>query len=126
MTPPNSPKTVLIVDDNDIEREGMAAVLRQSGYTAVTAPSVDVALAYPESTKSSPDLILLDMMMPDKDGWSFLEMRKTKPALALVPVVITTGLGVASQEWAESLGAAGVLIKPFDAEDLLREIRRYT
>jgi len=122
---PGTSKTVLIVEDNDIEREGMAAVLRQAGYAALPAPSVDVALAYPESTGASPDLILLDMMLPDTDGWGFLELRKKNPALASVPVVIVTGLGVASQEWGTSLGASAVLKKPFDSGDLLREVRKH-
>jgi CheY-like chemotaxis protein len=115
---PVTSKTVLIIEDNELEREGLAAVLRQSGYEAVGAASVDSALA----CEAPPCLILLDMMLGDKDGWRFLQMRKTKPALAHVPVVITTGLGVASKEWAESLGAVGILRKPFDPEELLREV----
>ena len=115
---PSARKTVLIIEDNDLEREALAAMLRQSGYRAVGAPSVDSAL----NCESPPSLILLDMMLEDKDGWRFLQMRKKKPALAQVPVIITTGLGVASKEWAESLGAVGVLRKPFDYEELLREV----
>jgi CheY-like chemotaxis protein len=122
MSPPARSKTVLIIEDNDIQREGMAAILRQAGYTAVAAESVDVALAYSENTGVVPKLILSDMMMPGKDGWQFLQLRKQKPALASVPVVIATGLGVAGQEWARALGAAAVLKKPFDAADLLREV----
>jgi CheY-like chemotaxis protein len=117
-------ETILIVEDNEIEREGMAVVLRQAGYAAVIAPSTDVALAYPECNRP-PALILLDMMMPGKDGWQFLQERKKKPALASVPIVIVTGVGVASQEWAESLGAVGVLIKRFDTKVLLREVGRH-
>jgi len=116
-------KTVLIVDDNDVEREGMAALLRHAGYRALPAPSVNVAITYPENLGVL-DLILLDMIMPDQDGWRFLDLRKKKPALANVPVIITTGLNVASQEWGTSLGAVAVLKKPFGSEELLREIRK--
>src|SRR5437660_1240527 len=90
---PVTPKTVLVIEDNDLEREGLAAVLRQAGYRVVAAASVDSALA----CESPPGLILLDMMLGDKDGWRFLQLRKKNPVLADVPVIITTGLGVASQ-----------------------------
>jgi CheY-like chemotaxis protein len=121
---PGTSKTVVIVEDNDIEREGMAAVLRQAGYAPWPAPNVDVALACPETTGGSPNLILLDMIMPGKDGWRFLELRRKQPALASVPVIIVTGLGVASQEWGTSLGAVAVLKKPFGSEELLREVSK--
>ena len=118
---PAEPRTVLVVENNVIEREGMAFVLREGGFIVSLAPSAHIALAYPVAV-AKPDLILLDMMMPDKDGWYFMDRRKTNPQLAEVPVLIVTGLGVASQEWATSLGARGVLKKPFDAADLLREV----
>jgi CheY-like chemotaxis protein len=123
MSASESAKSILIVEGNDIEREGMAAVLRQAGYLVGTAQSAELALAYPDS-KPPPDLILLAMFMPGIDGWRFLELRKKKPALAGVPLVIVTGLGVASQEWATSLGACAVLKKPFDASSLLCEVER--
>jgi len=124
MPAPVPSETILIVEDNEIERDGMAAVLRQAGYAVVAAPSVDVALAYPDC-KRLPALIVLDMMLQGKDGLRFLEERKKKPSLAYVPIVIVTGLDVAGQEWGESLGAMAVLKKPFDAEDLLREVRKF-
>jgi CheY-like chemotaxis protein len=123
MSASESAKSILIVEDNDIEREGMAAVLRQAGYFIGMAQSAVLALVYPDF-KPAPDLILLDMMMPDIDGWRFLELRKNNPALAGAPVLIVSGLGVVGQEWAESLDACSVLKKPFDASDLLREVER--
>jgi CheY-like chemotaxis protein len=117
------PNAVLIIEDNDIERQGMGFVLREAGFTVSMAPSTSIALAYP-ATVARPDLILLDMMMPEKDGWYFLDKRKLNPQLADVPVLIVTGMGVASQEWAASLGAAGLVRKPFDAGELFREIKR--
>jgi CheY-like chemotaxis protein len=117
------PNAVLIIEDNDIERQGMGFVLREAGFTVSMAPNTSIALAYPASV-ARPDLILLDMMMPEKDGWYFLDTRKLNPQLADVPVLIVTGMGVASQEWAASLGAAGLVRKPFDAGELCREIER--
>ena len=116
-------KTILIVEDNEVQREGLAAVLRKEGYTVIAAVGGSEAVAILQRI-ATPDLILLDMMIPPPDGWRFMAMRKTNPLLAAAPVVIITALGVASPEWAASLGACGLLRKPVDTEPLLAEIRR--
>ena len=74
----------------------------------------------------APDLILLDMInaLSDSDGWDFLERRKRSSALASIPVLIVTALGVATEEWAADLGAVGLLRKPFDDEPLIAEVGR--
>ena len=118
-------KTLLIIEDNEISREGLAVVLRREGYIVLTFPDGGTALDY-MTRKPPPDLILLGMLIPPPgcDGWRFLKERRKLPALASVPVIITTGLGIASDEWAASLGAAGLLRKPIDVEPLLAEVRR--
>ncbi len=118
-------KLLLIVEDNAISREGMAVILRQAGYSVVAFPDGQAALNYLTS-KPAPDLILLDMLIPPPgcDGWRFLQQRKRLPGLAGIPVIITTGIGIASNEWAASLGACGLLHKPIDLEALLAEVRR--
>ena len=114
--------TVLVIEDNTIQREGLAAVLRQQGFTVLTAENGSDALN--GLSHGIPNIILLDMLMPNGDGWWFLEQRKSLAALASVPVIITTALAVAGGEWASSLGATGLLRKPFEAEPLLAEINR--
>jgi CheY-like chemotaxis protein len=115
--------TLLIVEDNEVVREGLAVVLRRAGYAVALAANGQEALAALRGGVR-PDLILLDMLLPAVDGWRFLEQRRQEPALAAIPVVIMTGLGVAGPEWAASLGAAGLLRKPVATEELLREVRR--
>jgi len=115
--------TLLVVEDNEVTREGLAVVLRREGGTVVLAADGQEALACLRS-EPPPDLVLLDMMMPGVDGWAALAETKRNPALAGVPVLIVTGLGVANAEWAASLGAAGCLGKPVETEELLREVRR--
>jgi CheY-like chemotaxis protein len=117
--------TLLVVEDNEVVREGLAVILRRGGYTVALAADGQEALAYLRRG-TRPDLILLDMLTPVVDGWRFMEQRKREPALAAIPVVITTGLGVASAEWATSLGAVGYLRKPVETEELLREVSRYS
>src|SRR5690242_3916673 len=106
---------LLIVDDNEITREGMAAVLRRDGYRVSLAADGAQALAQLRIAPL-PDLILLDMLMPSLDGWRFLEERRHDRELSAIPIVIVTALGVASADWAASLGAVGFVTKPVETE----------
>jgi CheY-like chemotaxis protein len=116
-------KRVLVVEDNEVLREGLAVVLRRCGCAVTLAEEGGEALSLLRSGALH-DLILLDMLTPGLDGWGFLDQLHRDPALATVAVLITTGLGVASREWAASLGAAGLLRKPVDTDELLGEVRR--
>ncbi|HTU92302.1 MAG TPA: response regulator [Gemmataceae bacterium] len=117
-------ETILIVEDNTIQREGLAVVLRQQGFSVLLAADGRKALELADD--AVPDLILLDMLIPDKDsdGWWFLKERRQVATLASVPVLITTALRIASDEWAASLGAAGLIRKPCDVEPLVATIRQ--
>jgi CheY-like chemotaxis protein len=126
-----TPETLLVVEDNAIQREGMAVVLRQEGYSVVTMEDGQLALDYLlalDHLRSSPlpSLILLEMLFPPGccDGWGVLEVRKQYPSLAAIPVLITTSIGSATDEWPASLGAAGCLKKPVEVRDLLEAVHR--
>jgi len=116
-------KTVLVVEDNPIEREGMAAVLRQEGYHAVMAANGKEALERLRG-EPTPHVMLLDMMMSEVDGWQLLKMLRNHSELLALPVIIVTGLGIANAEWARSLGAAGLVRKPMDVEHLKDALAR--
>ena len=64
-------RTLLVVDDNDVAREGLAGVLRRAGYRVLPAANGEEALQLLRAGPP-PDLILLDMLMPFLDGWHFL------------------------------------------------------
>ncbi len=117
-----SGKTLLVVDDDKDVREDLATVLRDAGYAVVALGNGREALDYLRQHRP-PDLILLDMMMPEYDGWLFLRERYREPALAAVPVLVMTAIGVACPEWAASLGADGLLHKPFHMELLFHEVK---
>jgi CheY-like chemotaxis protein len=117
---------VLVVEDDPVLREGLRSVLEQEGYAVSVAAGPGEALTWLKGPPT-PDLILLDMFHPhsrDGDGWHFLYHRQQLPDLLTVPVVIVTGFGNASPEWAESLGAVGLLRKPVDRDQVLAEVRR--
>jgi CheY-like chemotaxis protein len=117
-------QTILVVEDNAIQREGVAVILREEGYGVLTAADADEGLSWMRG-KPPPDLVLLDMMIRrGHDGWHFLAESRGIPAAASVPVIITTGIGAAGDEWAQALGACCLLRKPFEAEQLLEQLRR--
>jgi CheY-like chemotaxis protein len=118
--------TILIIEDDIIQREALAIELRQQGFTVITVEDGNEVLKRLYSG-FLPNLILLDMLIPRGgcDGWWFLQQRQLTPELAAVPVLILTALSVASEAWATSLGATGLVRKPFDAETLLAEIRHH-
>src|SRR5581483_9388563 len=111
-------KTLLIIDDNDVEREGLAILLERSGFAVLKAGDGFLALELLKSKR--PDLILLDMLMPNCDGWEFLKRRD--PAWESIPFVIITGSDSANSSWARSLGAADFLAKPFVTEDVVARV----
>jgi CheY-like chemotaxis protein len=115
-------KAVLIVEDNDLAREALAAMLRREGYEVAEAANGREALVRLRAGPM-PDLILLDMLMPILDGWLFLRRWRWEEPRPPVPIVITTGT-ILTREWATDQGCQGFLRKPFDVEPLFAEIRR--
>jgi CheY-like chemotaxis protein len=110
--------TILVVEDNDLAREELTLTLRREGYEVVPARDGQEALDYLKAGPS-PDLILLDMLMPVLDGWQFLK-KTPQPS---TPTIITTST-ILTREWATTHGCAGFLHKPFDNDDLLLEVHR--
>ena len=116
-------RTILIVEDDQIARTGLATVLESFGYDTFSARNAQEAV---EGLRCfTPDLILMDMIMPGGDGWTFFGHRNQDTVLASIPVVVMTGLGISSEEWARSLGAVAFLRKPFEVDYLLETVRRW-
>src|SRR5438270_13046195 len=83
-------KVLLVVEDNDVAGEWLVVLLGREGYRVVPAANGEQALNYLR-TGPTPDLILLDMLMPVLDGWHFLKRWRQDGQGPAVPVVITTG-----------------------------------
>jgi CheY-like chemotaxis protein len=117
-----SAKTILVVEDDDVAREGMVIILRREGFHVVAMPDGWQALDYLRDG-GQPDLILLDMLLPILDGWDFLKEVRTWSEPLRIPIVITTGACL-TPEWARANGCRGFVCKPIDLADLLAEIRK--
>jgi CheY-like chemotaxis protein len=119
---PTGAARVLVVEDNEVAREGLAVVLQRAGCEVTLAADGREALDLLRSGPP-PQLILLDMLMPVLDGWHFLEeLRREVPPRA-VPVVIVTSVNL-SLEWALDHDCQGFVRKPIESEKLLEEVRR--
>ncbi len=121
--PTNHPapyKTVLLVDDDPEIVETMRAVLENRGYRVLVARDGNSGLAVAE--RESPDLIVLDMMMPKKSGFLVLEKLKGRPGGLIPTIMITANEGSRHRAYAEFLGVKDYIRKPFAIEKLVRSI----
>ena len=116
-------KTVLIVEDEEAVRELEAFILEQQGYEVITARDGLEGLAKAEFKK--PDLILLDLMMPDVSGGRMFDEMQQHPATAGIPIVVVTGKPDAHEIFDSQIGPENVVMKPFEAESLLARIRQH-
>jgi|SRR5579862_7609260 len=113
---------VLVVDDDEAVLDSTVALLTSHGYEVVGANSATTALALLRNG-IRPRLVLLDLHMPGMDGWKFRTEQLCDPDLARIPVVILSAAGgLAVRAAAETMRAAGVLVKPVDADELLRVV----
>jgi signal transduction histidine kinase/DNA-binding response OmpR family regulator len=113
--------TILTIDDDAAARDLMQRCLTQAGYHAIAATSGMEGLRL--AKVHAPDAILLDVRMPDMDGWEVLSRLKSDPELADIPVLMVT----IDQDRALSsaLGAVEYLLKPVDTDRLLTLLQPY-
>ena len=118
-------RTVVIVEDQQAIAELLADVLAEAGFTPTSAPSAAEAAAYARSVHA--DVVLLDVMMPERSGWDVLEDLRADPATRDIPVVITSA--VYDRPGLHPLPAGGPIrfaAKPFDMADLVDTIVKLT
>ena len=115
---------ILVVEDDDVTQKLVKRFLERAGYEVLVA---DNGLEGFRLTQSdAPRLVLLDLMMPEMDGFGFLEALRRTPAAGL-PVIVTSALAdAARQAQAFALGASEYLVKTkFTLADLVEAIRRH-
>ena len=118
-------KKILIVEDNSDYREIMNLFITKMGYRAITAKNSYEAIAFAEA--EGPDLIFMDMQLPDVDGVNTTAMLKQNPKTSRIPVVVVTArMSALSEEKASKVGVATYLIKPVSLQMLKETIEKYT
>src|SRR5437588_7904323 len=116
-------RSVLVVDDDEHVRGMLLEILSVRGYHAWAAASGPEALRLLPAA-SLPDVILLDLLMPEMDGWQFARCLREDPSLASIPLIVITGAYHQLHE-AVSLNAAAYITKPFSADGLLDSVAHY-
>ena len=116
-------KTILLVDDSPNEMKLMQSALAGSGYTIVMA--VDGEQAVEQAMMHRPDLVLLDVVLPKKNGFQVCRQLKTCSETSGAKIVLVTSKNQPSDRfWGMKQGADEYLTKPFDAKDLLAAVER--
>ncbi len=116
-------KTILIVEDEEAVRELEKFILEQHGYDVMEARDGLEGLAKAEFRK--PDLILLDLMMPDVSGGRMFDEMKRHPTTTGIPIIVVTGKPDAHEMFDDEIGPDNVIMKPFEADTLLGRIREH-
>jgi CheY-like chemotaxis protein len=114
---------VLVVEDDEDIRDAMIGILESKGYTVSAATHGAEALAQLQAGRT-PCIILLDLMMPVMDGWTFCAEREKDPALVAIPVVVVSAVSRLDPRTA-ALRAVDHVAKPVDVSKLLATVERY-
>jgi DNA-binding response OmpR family regulator len=120
----NSPdaKLILVADDEPDIVTIVEMILRSQGYDVLKAANGLEALELAE--RHSPDPILLDIMMPDMDGWEVLRLLHVDPSTSEIPVaMISAKTGSRAKITSMQEGAVDYITKPFDSQELLSKVR---
>jgi DNA-binding response OmpR family regulator len=116
-------KKILIVDDDADVRMGMEVRLKANHYDTFFA--TDAVSTLREARKHEPDLIILDLGLPDGDGFVVIEKLKVWPSLAMIPIIVVSALDLReNKERAIKAGAKAYLQKPVNNAELLKIIRQ--
>ena len=112
-------RPVLVLEDQELAREAVCAVLQAHQYECIAARTIHEALAWLEAG-NLPCAVIVDLVMAS-DGVNFVELLRSNRTWAQVPVIVTTGLAMPAESGAAKVGVAAdhYLLKPFDPDRLI-------
>ncbi len=114
---------ILVVDDSPTETHIISTTLEKQGHRISVA--VDGKDGVEKATQIIPDLILMDVVMPELNGFQATRQLTKQPATASIPVImVTTKDQKTDKMWAERQGAKGYITKPFVEDELIQEVNR--
>ena len=115
------PQKILIVDDALVDRQNLERILQAAGHRVLLAESGEEAVS--RAQRDKPDLILMDVNMPELDGFATTRRLKADAATKDIPVVFVTGKNQkADLAWGRMLGARGYVAKPYTPEQILAQV----
>ena len=115
---------VLIAEDDPNIVESLSFVLSRDGFEVSAALDGEEALR--RMRNDPPDLMILDVMLPKRNGFEILKLLKSDPALRAIPVIVLTAKGQPQdRRMAEALGVEDFMTKPFSNTDVVHAVRRF-
>lgn len=119
----NQARTILLVEDNELNRDMLRRRLERKGFTVSTAADGEEALVLMRA--QLPELVLLDMSLPIKDGWTTCREVRCDPAISAIPIIALTAHAMnEDREKALAAGCDDYATKPIDFPALLEQISR--
>lgn len=116
------PEIILVVDDNQVNRRLLAAILQRTGYRIAEAGDGSNAIRLAREIR--PDLILLDVMMPGPDGYEVCQTLQNDPLTDKIPIIFLSARANAEDKIRGlEVGAADYVTKPFDKEEVVARVR---
>ena len=118
-----SAKTILYVEDNELNRKIVRDLLRRTSYRLIEAPDGEAGMTV--AREQHPDLILMDIQLPKVSGIEATRTLRAEPATAATPIIAITSFALGGDEQrAKEAGASAYLAKPYSPFDLLTMIRK--
>ena len=121
-----SEKRILVVEDDVDIREALTELLQSEGFEVDSVANGHEGIKFlgEKTAETYPALILLDLMMPIKDGWEFRAEQRADPRFSHIPVIVLSADGGLKQK-AEAIEADGYLKKPIEVDALLDIVQKY-
>jgi CheY-like chemotaxis protein len=112
---------ILLVEDNEMNRDMLSRRLRRKGYTVMAA--LDGVQGHTLACAEAPDLILMDISLPLMDGWEVIRLLKSNDSTRHIPIIVLTAHGLLTDRAkAFELGCQGYATKPFKFDELNQKI----
>jgi CheY-like chemotaxis protein len=118
-----APSTILVADDVPLNRQLVTGYFEGTGHKLVTA--INGLEAVEQAEKHRPDLILMDMRMPELDGYQATVRLKASPELKHIPVIAVTASSFREEEARARKACDGFIRKPFNRAELIAELKRF-
>lgn len=112
--------SVLVVDDDEISRAGLRNALQQAGWQVAEADNGQIALS--RLTEARPSAILLDLMMPEMDGFEFLDEVRQHEDWRDIPVIVITARDVTAEDRARLNGRVEGVVQKTGRDEMLRQV----
>lgn len=115
---------ILVVDDSPAELENIKSIVSEAGYPVISASSGRQALDLAQAER--PDLIFMDIIMPDMDGYATCRQLSHDATTKNIPVVFVTSKNQkADRLWAQMQGGKAFITKPYEPEDIIDQIKAF-